>query len=118
MAGNKEVTSSALPPAVPNPKRVSAGRRNRAKRKGLTPEGLARLRQAALDNQPWKLSTGPRTPAGKARSALNGKRGQQGPLSINQIRVELAELRTLEKEMREGRSLAACLFDQFCNLGG
>ena len=54
-----------------NPRRVAAGRINQTKSKGLTPAGLERLRQAALANRPWELSTGPRTPEGKARSAAN-----------------------------------------------
>ena len=55
--------------AAPNPKRVAAGRLNRAKRKGLTPEGRERLRQLALKHQPWQFSTGPRSAAGKAKVA-------------------------------------------------
>ena len=65
--------------ASPNPRRVEAGRRNRKKWKGFTPEGLERLRQAALTNRPWEHSTGPRTPEGKARVAANGKARQKGP---------------------------------------
>src|SRR4051794_12945051 len=99
---NKEVTSPAAS-APANPKRVAAGRLNQMKSKGLTPEGLVRLQQAALDNQPWRLSTGPRTAAGKARSAQNGKTPQQGPVSVRQIRAELADLRVLVRDMRESR---------------
>jgi len=46
-------------PNQPNPNRVEAGRRNRKKRKGLTPAGREKLRQAALANQPWKHTKGP-----------------------------------------------------------
>ena len=60
---NREVT---LPPAGPNPRRVAAGRLNRAKCQGLTEAGRQRLREAALANRPWQFSTGPRTAAGKA----------------------------------------------------
>ena len=90
----------------PNPKRVAAGRLNRSKRKGLTPQGRERLRQAALANRPWEFSTGPRTPEGKARVALNGKARQKGPVSVRQLRAQLADLRGLVNEMREGRKLA------------
>ena len=50
----------------PNPRRVAAGKRNRAKRKGLTPEGRGKLRQSALRHKPWRFSSGPKTPEGKA----------------------------------------------------
>ena len=40
-------------------------------RKGLTPAGRERLRRAAARNRPWRFSTGPRTPEGKARSRAN-----------------------------------------------
>jgi hypothetical protein len=105
---NKEVASMPTATAtVPNPRRVAAGRLNQLKRKGLTSAGRARLRLAALQNQPWRFSTGPRTAAGKAKVAQNGKRSQRGPLSVHQIRIELAKLRSLAKEMEEGRSLAS-----------
>jgi hypothetical protein len=85
---------------------VTAGRKNWAKRKGLTPEGRERLRQAALANRPWRFSTGPRTPEGRAKVALNGKAAQQGPLSVRELRAELAKLRALATDMREARQLA------------
>src|SRR5438132_2591461 len=101
---NKEVVrSAAKPAAVPNPRRVAAGRANRAKRKGVTADGRERLRLAALKNQPWRFSTGPRTAAGKAKVAQNGKSRQQGPLSIKQIRAEVAGLGGLVRKMRDCR---------------
>ena len=66
---------------VPNPRRVAAGKRNQAKRQGLTAEGREKLRQNALVSEPWRQSTGPRTPEGKARSAQNGKVRQRGAVS-------------------------------------
>ena len=73
-----ELTSKRLDYApnasrFPNPRRQAAGRRNRLLRCSLTPEGRERLRQTALKNRPWKLSTGPRTEEGKKRSAANGR---------------------------------------------
>ena len=88
---------------APNPKRVLAGRLNRAKRGALTPEGRERLRRAALANRPWLRSTGPRTPQGKARSARNGRARQAGPLSVREVRASLAELEVLARGMRASR---------------
>ena len=80
-------------PSAPNPKRVAAGKKNRLKRTGLTPAGRTRLRDAAQAHQPWRFSTGPRTAAGKAQAARNGKSRQQGPFSVRALRAELAEIR-------------------------
>jgi hypothetical protein len=88
----------------PNPRRVSAGARNRARRGGLTEEGRQRLCEAAHRNRPWLHSTGPRTAQGKARSAENGRLRQIGPRSIRQIRSDLASLRGLIEEMRQARA--------------
>lgn len=51
--------------------RQVAARRNRARWAGHTAAGLERLRRAALEREPWKHSTGPRTADGKARSSQN-----------------------------------------------
>jgi hypothetical protein len=75
--------------------------------KGLTPQGREKLRQSALLHQPWRYSTGPRTPAGKAQVALNGKRRQLGIRSVREIKADLADVRSLLREMRDGRTLAA-----------
>ena len=56
----------------------------------LTPAGREKLRQTALKHQPWRCSTGPRTAAGKAKVALNGKRRQVGELSVREMRRELS----------------------------
>ena len=90
---------------TPNPRRVEAGRRNRAKRKGLTPGGREKLRQLALQNQPWKSSTGPRTPEGKARIGTSNKARHKGPLSVTSIRADLAEYRNLMSAMQEARGM-------------
>lgn len=93
-------------PHIPNPKRVAAGRRNRALRKGLTEDGRRRLRENALRHKPWTHSTGPRTAAGKVKAALNGKKRQLGPLSVREIRAELSDLKALTEVMRNARKLA------------
>jgi hypothetical protein len=90
----------------PNPKRVAAGRLNWIRRGPLTDVGREKLRQAALRNRPWEHSTGPRTPAGKAQSVLNGKRRQRGPRSIREIRAELKAVRELVREMQQARAVA------------
>jgi len=74
---------------------------------GLTEVGRQRLREAALRHKPWTHSTGPRTAAGKARSAANGKKRQLGPLSVREIRADLAGLRGLLSDMRASCQLVA-----------
>ena len=92
---------------APNPRRVAAGRRNRAKRGPLSAAGRERLREAALRNKPWKHSTGPKTRAGRAQSARNGKQRQRGPRSLREVRAALAEIRELIRHMRQARALVA-----------
>ncbi len=76
-----------------NPKRVEAGRRNHAKRNGLTEAGRRRLREAAYRNKPWRFSTGPRSSEGKAKVAMNGKKHQTDDLSVRQLRSKLSDVR-------------------------
>jgi hypothetical protein len=73
----------------------------------LTAEGKERLRQAALAGQPWRYSTGPRTPEGKARSAANGKLRQKGSMSVREVRASLAELKGIVGDMAAWRRLVA-----------
>lgn len=95
---------AAMPMQNPkNPRRVEAGRLNRSRRRSLTPEGRERLRQSALLNRPWEHSTGPRTPAGKAQSARNGKTRRKGPLSLREVRTALQGARELVRQMQEAR---------------
>jgi len=68
-------------PQPPNPKRVAAGRLNRLKCKPITETRREQMRQAAREQKPWRFSTGPKTPAGKAQSVLNGKKRQKGKWS-------------------------------------
>jgi hypothetical protein len=76
-----------------NPRRVAAGKLNRAKRGQLTAGGVARLRLAIQRHQPWRFSTGPKTAAGKAQAARNGRRRQPVSQSLRQARVRLAAVR-------------------------
>ena len=74
---------------ISNPKRVLAGRSNRMKRGPLPLESMHRMRDAINKNKPWQLSTGPRTPAGKAIVARNGKVRQINSRSIREIRADI-----------------------------
>ncbi len=80
---------------------------NRAKRRGLSADGRERLRQAALANQPWEHSTGPKTIEGKAASAGNGKARQKGPRSVRELRAEMASIRDLVGQMQAMRGRLA-----------
>lgn len=105
------VKSMALESAK-SPARVAAGKRNRLRRGPLSPAGRQRLRDAALRNRPWEFSTGPRTVAGKAAAANNGREHQKGTTSVRQQRAAMAEaiaivskLKKLRKELAKARSL-------------
>ena len=93
----------------PNPRRVEAGRRNRAKRLGLTDAGRERLRQAALTTRPWEHATGPRTPEGRARSAANGKSHWTAGKSNRERRVVVASVRELVGQMQAARDRLTAL---------
>ena len=110
VAGNAVFGKSSA--CTPNPRRSAAGKRNQALSRGLTPSGRAKLRATALRCQPWKLSTGPRTAAGKARSARNGKATQIGPRSVRELRADVAELRQMADSLRESRQAVLSQFDE------
>jgi hypothetical protein len=79
--------------------RQRAGRLNQLKSKGLTDAGREQLRQTALRNRPSQFSTGPKTAAGKARSAANGKTSQVGALSSRQAKAELRGVNALIRSL-------------------
>lgn len=85
---------------------MAASRINVKKRKGLSPEGRERIREAIFLHQPWRSTTGPRTPEGKARSAANGKVRQKGAMSVREMRAELAEFSQLIQGMSATRKQA------------
>ena len=93
------------PHPLPNPRRVAAGRRNRQLRGPLTPEGRERLRQSAIEHKPWRFSTGPRTAAGKARVANNGRYGQKTERSRRQMRAAVADVSTMIAQMAGYRTM-------------
>ena len=86
---------------ISNPKRVLAGRSNRMKRGPLSLETMHRMRDAINRKKPWQLSTGPRTPAGKAKVARNGKVRQIGPRSIREIRADICGIMCLIEANRK-----------------
>jgi hypothetical protein len=91
----------------PNPRRVEAGRLNRQKRLGLTPEGRQRLRTAARAFRPWEHATGPRTAQGKARSAQNGRGRQGGEVSRRRARAAVSEALDLARARARARAALA-----------
>ena len=86
---------------INNPKRVLAGRINRMKRGSLPLKSMHRMRDAINKNKPWKRSTGPRTPAGKAIVARNGKVRQSNLRSIREIRADICEIMCLIEANRK-----------------
>lgn len=82
-------------------RRSEVGRLNRMKRRGLSEAGRQHLRKSAMRHQPWRLSTGPVTSQGKARSARNGKLRQKGALSVREARLQLkADLLAIHSLLR------------------
>ncbi len=94
--------ANSIPNSTLSPRQI-AGRLNRLKRKELTAAGRERLRQAALRDRPWVFSTGPKTAAGKARSAANGKSRQTRELSGREAAAGLAEVTDLVHSLAELR---------------
>ena len=91
----------------PNPKRVASGRANRRLRGPLTAPGRERLRVAALATQPWTHATGPKTAAGKASAAANGRARQTGPVSVRGAKAAAKQVSELAAALAAARGLAA-----------
>src|SRR4051812_39065693 len=89
--------------------RVAAGKRNRRLRGALSPAGRQRLRDAVLRDRPWEHSTGPRTAAGKAAVANNGRKTQKGTTSVRQQRAAMAEVKAVVSQLRWLRKELATL---------
>jgi hypothetical protein len=66
-------------------------------------EACQRIREATLRNKPWLRSTGPKTEAGKAIAAQNGRKRQKGPLSVRQVRASLLDINAMVAEMANFR---------------
>lgn len=64
---------------------------------GWTPERKARQAAAIRAWKPWEHSTGPKTEAGKAKSALNGDKGAEW----REVREELRMLRDVLRAHRQ-----------------
>lgn len=103
-AAKKEVMPTpqqTAPPKAKNHRRVEAGKRNRALRRGITDTGRQKLRDAIGRHKPWLKTCGPKTPQGKAQAAKNGLRGKT--TSMRQIDRELKFLQSLVDGMRKSR---------------
>ena len=91
------------PNSCQSPKQVIAREPSQSKRSGLTSAGREALRLTAKKNRPWRHSTGPRTAAGKAKVAANGKVRQKGSRSVRELKAELVDVRELITTMAAAR---------------
>ena len=94
----------------PDHERVT-GRVDQLKRKH-SPEGLQRLRESALKNQPWRYTRGPTTPEGKARVAENGRYAQKDAVSRRQREKAVADAHSVLVQMAAIRRLACPDFSE------
>ena len=93
--------SNAAPDAVP----AVTGQPKRKKRKRLSAADREKFRQNALKHQPWRFSTGPRTPEGKRRSSQNGRYRQKNSMSRREMQRELRDVNELLAGFVELRGL-------------
>jgi hypothetical protein len=84
----KKASEQAVDVLEKNPARVAAGRVNVLRRRTWNEKQREAARQRALKQQPWRHSTGPRTPIGKQRSASNQLAAAQRRLLIRVLRGE------------------------------
>ena len=64
-----------------------------------------KARQAALRNKPWLKSTGPRTAAGKARSAANGPNHRKKRVRSPEAETVVADAKSLAAQMAKLRQM-------------
>ena len=95
-----------------NPRRQAAGKRNQTLRRGLSEAGRDRLREATLSHRPWELSTGPRSVAGKAIAAANGKRRQKGRYSVRELRQFRMALEARLEPLKQARQTVLAALSQ------
>lgn len=101
-----------------NPRRVAAGKRNRALRGPITEEGSRALRIAIGKIKPWENATGPKTPEGKQVASMNRcKTGKPKSANsdcscllksmmlrnLNKYRSDLSRVRTVLSAYSESR---------------
>jgi hypothetical protein len=98
----KEPSPAEPTTSKPLSPRQIAGRQNRMKRNGLTPQGREKLRETALANRPWQFK-GPPTAKARAASRANGKVRQIGELSVREVRAAVSEVKALCTHMAELR---------------
>lgn len=65
---------------------------------GWTPERRARQAELIRQWRPWKQSTGPKSPHGKAVAALNAWKGGLRPL-LRELAQELREQEQVRREL-------------------
>ena len=83
---------------------MSAGRLNQLRRLASTPEQRERYREAALKTKPWLRATGPKTEAGKAKSAANNQSRQCCQPEAKLLREDKAEAALVIKVLRALRN--------------
>src|ERR1700690_4387071 len=105
-------------PQILTPRQL-AGRANWLRRRGLTAEGRPALRLAALAHEPWTHATGPKTAAGKTKSAANGRWRQRSVTSMRAIRRQLGDINRIVGDLKElQRRMADSSVEKESQLGG
>ncbi|HQZ65195.1 MAG TPA: hypothetical protein PLY87_08975 [Planctomycetaceae bacterium] len=98
--------ANTLTPALPNPQRVEAGRRNQRLRRGLTEAGRKSVQESTRLHKPWLHATGPKSEDGKAISARNGRLTAKGYSEVRAAARALSTVHDLIREMRASHSEA------------
>lgn len=88
--------------------RQQAGKKNWKNRRPWSAEDRERQRQNCLRQQPWRHSTGLRTPEGREQSRINGYQHVANPDSARQLRQSVrAETDAMISVMAEMRHYVA-----------